>query len=218
MENINIEDLITRLEVSKRAGVSAPAVTKACGVGKQLNPAIVGKKINANHPAAIAYIAAHNGYSENGAGGVTKNAKPTTGRVRKRPHDEGHSYEVPDNIQHMADMTIRDVVQQFGTDYMFLDYLRAVKEIETIADRRIKNAKAAGELVSRDLVKRGIIDPIDATLTKLLTDGAKTITRRVTALHDAGKDLNEIEEFVRDQITSFVRPMKAKVKRAFENV
>ena len=57
----------------------------------------------------------------------------------------------------------------------------------------------------------------DDNAIKLLTDGAKTIARRGTAMHDAGRDMLEIEKFVADQITSFIRPVKAKVARALRD-
>ena len=88
--------------------------------------------------------------------------------------------------------------------------------IEDINEKRLKNAQTKGELVSRELVKLGVIDPIDAAHIKLLTDGAKTIARRVTAMHDAGRPLDDVEKFVKNQITSFIRPIKAKVARALK--
>ena len=126
-------------------------------------------------------------------------------------------HEVPEDIEAFADMTLRELIQRFGTDTAFVDWLKATKEIEYINEKRLKNAQTQGELVSRELVKIGIIEPIDAAHIKLLTDGAKTITRRVTAMHSAERELDDIEKFVKDQITSFIRPLKAKVKRALAN-
>lgn len=125
--------------------------------------------------------------------------------------------EEPENIQDYTDMTLRDLIHKFGTGAAFLDWLRATKEIEVINEKRLRNAQTQGKLVSRELVKIGIIEPLDSAHIKLLTDGAKTITRRVTAMHGSGRTLNEIEKFVKDQITSFIRPVKAKVKRALKN-
>jgi hypothetical protein len=172
------------------------------------------------------------------AGGLIpeKDAPPTTiiePITAPRPHVRGHSaknetkkndtsappvYEIPEDIQELADMPLRELVDKFGTDVRFLDWLKAVKSIEDINDKRIKNAKASGELVSRYLVKIGIIDPIDSAHIKLLTDGAKTITRRSIAMRDAGASEIEIEKFVKDQISSFIKPVKSKVARALKNV
>lgn len=126
-------------------------------------------------------------------------------------------FEVPEDIQAFADMTLRELVEKFGTDARFVDWLKATQTIEAINEKRLKNAQTKGELVSRQLVKVGVIEPIDSAHIKLLTDGAKTIARRATAMHDAGRELEEIEKFVADQITSFIRPVKAKVARALKD-
>lgn len=138
--------------------------------------------------------------------------------LRERLENGDTLHEIPEDIREFADMSLREIIERFGTDVAFGDWLKATKAIEDINDKRIKNAKSRGDLVHRDLIKVGIIDPIDAAHTKLLTDGAKTISRRATAMHDAGRSLGEIEKFVANQITSFIRPMKAKVGRTLKNV
>jgi len=212
------KEIVTRIEIARRAGVSPKSITLACSEGKALHPATVGKKVDASHPAAIAYIASHTG--QYGAalkqGGGPRGMTTEDTRHKRRGGPAPH--ELPEHIAQYADLTLRQIIDKFGTDYAFLDYLRALKEIEVVNEKRIKNAKAEGELVSRELVKRGIIDPIDSALTNLLTDGAKTIAKRATAMHDAGKDIAEVEAFIKDTISSHVRPMKAKVTRAYDNV
>jgi hypothetical protein len=126
-------------------------------------------------------------------------------------------YEVPEDIQAFADMTLRELIERFGTDTRFVDWLKATQAIEAINEKRLKNAQTRGELVNRQLVRVGIIEPLDSAHIKLLTDGAKTIARRSTAMHDAGRELEEIEKFVADQISSFIRPVKSKVARALKN-
>ena len=126
--------------------------------------------------------------------------------------------EIPEDITAFADMSLRELVTRFGTDIRFLDWLKSIKMIEDINEKRLKNAVAKGELVSRDLVKLGIIDPIESAHIKLLTDGAKTIARRATAMHSAERSLDDVEKFVKDQITSFIRPIKAKVARTLNQL
>lgn len=125
--------------------------------------------------------------------------------------------EIPEDITAFADMSLRELVTRFGTDIRFLDWLKSIKMIEDINEKRLKNAVSKGELVGREIVKLGIIDPIDAAHIKLLTDGAKTIARRATAMHNAERSLDDIEKFVKDQITSFIRPIKAKVNRTLKD-
>ena len=210
------QELITRAEFSRRAGVSGAAITTACAT--LLKDAVVGRRLNALHRSAVVYIAEH---AKSGAPHVsgTAAAKATKKKASLDALNNGDTiHEIPEDIRDFADMTLRELIQRFGTDQAFLDWLNATKRIEDINEKRLKNAATQGELVSRALVKTGIIDPIESAHLKLLTDGAKTIARRATAMHDAGRKLGDIENFVLDQVSSFIRPMKAKIKRAFKNV
>lgn len=290
--------LTTRAELSRMAGVSAAAVTKACNAA--LKPAVVGKRVDLTHPAAIKYLQkkvnltvpiGENGIDElydeavalcRAAGkcnmmfihkelGVSqkraaslskllraaqlpfnkktripatqlaKTKKPKPAPIKghtkvkqdkksialqalaakveppapqeKEPETETGSiiHEVPDDIQAFADMTLRELIERFGSDVAFCDWLKAVKSIEDINEKRLKNAATRGDLVSRKLIKQGIIDPVNGAHTRLLTDVKKTLSIRVVAMAAAGADQDKIEEFIADQITSVLRPIKKKV-------
>lgn len=230
--------LITKKHFAEIAGVSTAAITKATKPGKLLHKATVGEgtkmRIDPNHPAAKEYRDDRKQKGPKQPGDVTEpdgpdysddvtDLKPRGAAGAKESRKRLSLYnidpaDVPDNMQEFADMTIREVVTKFGTDYRMVDYLRALKEIETIDANRVKNAKARGELVHRDLIVKGVLEPIDSAHRKMLTDGAKTIARRSVAMIGAGKDADELEKFIAEQVTSFIKPAKAKIKRALENV
>jgi hypothetical protein len=191
-------------------------------------------RVDPNHPAAVAYLGdskqkkpratpASIGDEEPSYSDEVPTHRPSGAAGAKESRKKLSLYnidpaDVPDNMQDFADMTIREVVAKFGTDYRMVDYLRALKEIETIDERRIKSAKMRGELVHRDLIIRGVLEPIDSAHRKMLTDGAKTIARRSVAMVGADKDADALEKFIAEQISSFIKPAKAKIKRALENV
>jgi len=108
-------------------------------------------------------------------------------------------------------------VQRFGTATAFLDWLNATKRIEDINEKRIKNATTRGELVSRKLVQVGVIEVFESMFKKMLSDGSKTIARRVHAMAKADREVEDCEKFTADQIGSFIRPAKAKSTRALKN-
>lgn len=231
--------LVTKSQFAEIANVSTAAITKACYPGNGLFKATVGEgrksRIDPNHPSAVAYLEDHkqkkprppaaplNSVEEDIEDDFTPTYGPRGAGAAKESRKRVSQYnidpaDVPDNMQDFADMTIREVVHKFGTDYRMVDYLRALKEIETIDANRVKNAKARGELVHRDLITKGVLDPIDSAHRKMLTDGAKTIAVRMVAMIGAGRDVDELEKFIADQISSFIRPAKAIIKRALENV
>lgn len=121
---------------------------------------------------------------------------------------------IPEQIAKYADMSLREIIEKFGTAPRFKDWLGSMKEIGVIEDRNLKIAETKGRLVSRDLVQKFIISEVDAAHTKLLRDGSKTIAIRVASLVGAGADPTDIERTVADLISSFLKPMKNKVSRA----
>lgn len=276
-----IKKLTSRTEFAALAGVSAAAVTNACK--SALLPAVDGKRIDAAHPAAVAYIEKQQlaqtpptaagidsrydeaveyctqtgrwsttniqrglrvGYNRalrmmktiQAAGLVPDNPVPvpTPPEQPKAPHVRGTAaakekrkaasaptpeidHQIPDNISEFAEWTLRDLVNKFGTDVAFLDWLRATKTIEEVEAKRLSNAKDRGQLVSRSVVQTGIIDTLDGAFTRMLTDGAKTISTRAHAQVQAGAEQQELEEFVAKQLSTFIKPTKAKIARVLRN-
>lgn len=213
--------LLTKAEFARLAGVKGATIALATRPTGLLFKAGVGRgprmKINPEHPIAQAYLEKQVEEKNKGVKKVIGLRARDEARKQEDPVKKGEA-NVPSEMEAFADMTIREVVKRFGTDYRMVDYLRALKEIETIEATRVKNARAKGELVHRDLVTRGILDPIDTCYRKMLSDGAKTIARRSVALVGSGADADELEKFVAEQLSSFIRPTKAQIKRALEHV
>ena len=126
---------------------------------------------------------------------------------------ENKIFEIPDEMEMFADMTLRELIQRFGSDIAFVDWLKATKLIEEINERRLKNAKTKNELVSRELVKRGIIEPIDAAHIKMLTDGVRTLNIKITTLVKSDETDKTKEDTISETITSFLKPVKEKIKK-----
>ena len=229
------EQLVSKAQLARGCNVTEATITQHCKEGKRLHAAMKGRHINLHHPAVVEYLSKR---------GVTTDAvlssrhkrsdvggPPAPELVERKPHGRRGMNEtkkaeqegdplaiIPENIQAYADLTIREVINTFGTDYRFKDWLTSLKSIEDIHEKRMKNAAAAGRLVSRELVRTALIDPIERAHVQLLGDGVKTISRRMTDMIKSGKTPEECEKFVSDQITSFIRPLKRAMVKALEEV
>ena len=216
--------LIKKIEFAEQAGVSRAAVTKACD--KALAAAVVGKLIDIDHPDAIAYIESKRAKKTTAPAKKPRKAAATPKKKPAKTVAAPEPTEAPDDVSHFSEddeikdvlhLTLAEIVERHGTSGQFKTWLDAKKTIVDVQTRIVKLAQLEGVLVSRDLIKVGVIDPIDAAHRKLLTDGAKTIARRVTAMNSGGRPLEDCEDFVKDQIASFIRPMKAKVARSLKS-
>lgn len=276
-----VKKWVKRSEFARLAGTSAANVTKLCAT--QLKRAVEGKRIDANHPDAVAYLAkrAEPATPEPASGvdpryeeavewsrensrysiiglqralrvGYNRAArlvammkaaeilvedkpaaqKPKSAHVRGHAaarekkkleapppaeSDDGLLYQIPADIQSFSDMSLRELINRFGTDTRFCDWLKATKDIEDINAKRLKNAATEGTLVSRELVRTGVIDPFNAALLRIMTDGAKTIASGVIAKHASGSTTAEVEAYVSEILGSFIRPVKNKVQRTLRD-
>lgn len=125
--------------------------------------------------------------------------------------------DIPEDLRVFMGWTLEQLIRRFGSDVAFGDWLKATQTIEGIHEKRLKNAQTEKSLVSRQLVKNGIIDPINATMLRMMTDGSKTIATRVAAMTKSGAEPHEIEEFIMSTIGSYVKPLKSKMDRSLKN-
>ena len=126
--------------------------------------------------------------------------------------------QIPDNILEYQDLSLRQVLEKFGTATRFTQYLDSVAKIEVIHEKRVKHAAQTGELISRDLVKIGIIEPLNTAHRRLLTDAASTIASEVFEMARAEFSVEQCEIFVKDQTSSILEPMKDAMRKAIEDV
>ena len=125
---------------------------------------------------------------------------------------------LPPDIRKLGDMSIRDAVLKFGYFSNLDSLVKALKTIEDIHEKRIKNAQASGELVARDLIHRGVIDPIDTAHNRMLTDGAKTLGKRLYDKIKSGSDAKAAEKLIRAELTRILGPSKKKVQSVLRGI
>jgi hypothetical protein len=223
---------ISRAELAKLAGVSKAAVTKQCAKG--LAPAAAGDRVDLDHPACRAWLAGRGVEIPKAArtptrqpksdpelppaptksGGESKKrpSKPTTAR----PGQEENELQFdgsPEELEQIAEL-LRPVLERFGTESTFRDWLLALKEIEVIREKRLGNEETEGELISRGLVRTHVFGRIEACNRRLLGDLPKTLVARVYALASTDTPPEVAEDVVRDLIGSQLDPMTREVERA----
>lgn len=202
--------MMTKAEFAKLCGVSKPAVTNACK--RKLRAAVVDNQIDETHKAALDYRKKPRRVPNPGGRDGRSSSKPGPKTEPKLEGLEG----LPKDIRDLVDWPLRDLVEMFGTDIAFIEWLNATQKIEKIHEARLKNETREGVLVDRDLVRKGVLDPLDTAHKKLLTDGSRTISRRVFAMAESGRSIEECETYVRESISKFLQGAKDKARRAIE--
>jgi hypothetical protein len=126
---------------------------------------------------------------------------------------------VPEDIRVFADLTLRTLIEKFGTDVRLNDWLKATKTIEEIADKRTKNSVARGELIERDFIAGQIFALLDVAFKRLVSEVPKTVAGEVVALAENGGDdvMIEVERTIRASNGDAIKATKAAILRRMKN-
>ena len=213
--------LLTHAAFANVAGVSKQAVSKSTKEGL-LKKAVVNDRIDMMHPNAVAYL-----------------KRPRKGSHRPKPDPKSVTQKLTDastngdptsptnggsaaellvtdtglDISRYADMTLRELVDRFGSVRALKDWLEALKKIEDIREKRLNNEEVQRALISRELVKTHVFGFLEAGNRRLLGDTPKTIARRLYALARSDQPIEEGEKLVREIIGSQLNPQKERVSK-----
>lgn len=204
--------LSTQSQLARIVGVDQSTVFRRAQ--SDLADAMVGKKIDVGHPSVQAFIREHDKDPTDVLDAYRQSANfDSELRLTQHESEVLKDVEVPANIEDIGNMTVREVMEKFGTRSAFLDWLVAVQKIEQIRERQLNNAETEGSLINRDLVKQHIFGAIESANRRLLTDTPKTLARRVYAMCRSGTSIEEAEKTVAEIIGSQLKPVKATAAR-----
>jgi hypothetical protein len=191
--------LITKSELASGAQRSRAAVTIATKPGGALHRAMVGKKVDASHPSVIEFIQrGRSDYEKKHPTQAPRDDRPTEDEVAET------LAMLPDDIRELQDMSLRAIIDMFGTSKHMLDFLKAVKDIEAIHKTRLETAEKESKLISRDLVQL-ILDMFDIAFKRLLTDGCRTMARQSFSMVKSGSDADDVERYLNGKVSSFIK-------------
>lgn len=215
-----------RREFADICHVTPGAITGACRV--ILASAVQGKFIDADHPVAVDYIARAGQRQREYEAGRLKTGKGSprhavnqvgilveSGKLPEILPDaliKKLIQEMPKDVRDLANFSLRDLISRFGTAEHFQAWLKSMREMERIHKDKLANAQTEGVLVNRELVRQGVLEPLDTAHIKLLTDGVKKLVVRLEAMQAAGKDRIEREKWTRATIGKFIAGAKKKSK------
>ena len=185
---------ITKTDLARLAGVSQAAISKAVRHGKI--PVLTDGSIDADAPECVSYISAKSGrkkqpYKKN------KNLKPTS--VSEDVTHQVHNIFDPDDEIGIAARKLAMELQRLS---------------EQTQNMMLKNAQLEGKLVSRDVFESRIWNPTETFLSRLLSDGVKTIVAKIMPMARNGESRQNCEIAVRKELSSLVKSFKAAMTRS----
>lgn len=202
---------MSQAEFARRSGRSRSTISEACSKGGPLRAATKNGSIDVAHPAVRAWAK---------RGKIPINRLRDRGNPEPDPIDpreadddvdlENARFDVtqPANVNDFLDLPFRQIADRFGSVEGFEKYLDARKTTEEIRKLEVANDEAEGKLISRSLVQQHIFGALEAQNRRLLMDTTRTIAARVAPAVRTGANQEQLEELVRDLISSQLRIAK----------
>lgn len=208
-------ELISKAKLAERAGVSTAAVSQITKPGRRLAKALVDGKVNLSDPEVKRWLAEKEEAKPAPPPAALTAGTAYAGNAPEAP--EINREEIPARLERYADMTLRQIVNHFGTFGQFETMLKALKTIEDIQEKRIKNAERLGELISREFVANHVLGLINGLASRILNESAESIARKVPDIVKAGGTHNDVRPLVLDILSSEIKSAKHKVEKRIKN-
>lgn len=125
-------------------------------------------------------------------------------------------------IDYLASRGIRTephVISPETVEAAFLEDKEALtrkKLAAQIQELELKNAIKEGRLVAREVMINGVWNPLETFLVRILSDGAKTMSKTVYPIVKSGGTREEVEVAIRQELTSFIVPLKESIQKALK--
>lgn len=212
-------ELVTKSEFARRAGITRQAASKLFGEGKPLWPAVIDGQVDIDAPEVRAYA------KQRGKNLTAPEKVMTVNRGGRKKADRAAVTDemiatgqnglprANSDVVDFESMPLRELREIFATDTRFKDWMAGLKNLTDIKAKELALEERAGKLVDRNLMLVGVFEPFDSSFRKMLNDAPRAIAAQCVAMVKAGADEAEIEEIVRDQISSHIAPAKAKALR-----
>lgn len=176
-----MQKLIKQKEFAALAGVTPAAITQ---IKNRLGAALVGKKIDVNHPLAQAYLEERKAkQSKTPAPGFPEIPREKIGGMEDGQivlsDSLARKSEIPSDL---AGLTLGEIVERFGSVPEFSSYVKAQTNLEDYQTKRAKRRELRGKLINKEHEARVVFGIVEALSRRLLTDIPQTLSRRVVAI------------------------------------
>lgn len=205
--------IVTQKEFAEMAGVSPPAISKLIRHGKI--PVTERKRIDLDAPECVAYLKSKGTATDGEPAPQAKERppnEPSTGRaamMAKRKKSPGGAPSKKTGVKPGKPGVTK-------SDVMIRRDLEMQKLASEVQYRELKNAQMEGRLVAREVMIAGVWNPLETFLVRILSDGAKTMSKAIVPIVKSGGSREEVEVAIRQELTSFILPLKESIQRALK--
>lgn len=210
--------LISRAELARRVTTHRSFVYAECdNETGALRPAMVGTKVDLNHPDA-AHFCAKYGYVEPDVMAIVKSVKKEwrTAAPSNAVLPPDQFGDDPDSAEDYLDMPLREIIARYGTQPQFKELMQATKSIVAMRGLEDDQARKRGEYIHRVHAER-LIAHIDGLHKMLLSDAVSNMANKAMVMTRAGDDKPAVENALRNTVSRIIKAAKSQAERMLRN-
>jgi hypothetical protein len=119
------------------------------------------------------------------------------------------------NLVDYENLTVREVVTQYGSVDAFKRFVEAGKNIADYKLKEMSLQLKRGDLVQRDAVKNSVFALIDVAFRRLLSDVPTTLSKQIVARVQAGgpETTSDVEVMIRDACSQVLSNCKRSITK-----
>lgn len=207
--------IISRAELGRWAGVNKTTSARACK--KLLADAVVGAGVDVEHPLVRQWLSArgvdrlppeNDAPKPKGKKRVRKKPAATT-QVRQPPPVQ-HQQPQAHDLDHLENLTIREVVMRYGSVDGFKRFVDSLKSISEFKYKELRAKQQRGDLVDRQKVAGLVFPMIDVAFSRLVTDVPVAVSKSVVARVQSGgpETYTDVQKIIRDANSRVLKNVK----------
>jgi len=213
--------IISRAELARWAGLNKSNAVRACQ-GK-LADAVVAHGVDAEHPLVRAWLAVRGVDKLPHLAGSPDAAPSSNAKPKKKPKTVKTRAAVPPQVEtntpdpfdleHLENLTVREIVMRFGSVDGFKRFVDSLKSISEFKYKELRAKQQRGSLIERTKVA-GIVFPlIDVAFSRLVSDVPDSVSKLVMARVQSGgpETLIDIQKMIRDANSRVMKNVKQSV-------
>jgi len=207
--------IISRSELGRWAGVNKSTSARACK--KHLSDAVVPDGVDVEHPLVRQWLSEH-GVDElppkqdapkpKGKKRVRKKAVAKTPPKQSPPAETKpvHAHD----LEHLEDLTIREVVMRYGSVDGFKRFVDSLKSISEFKYKELRAKQQRGDLIDRQKVAGLVFPMIDVAFSRLVTDVPVAVSKSVVARVQSGgpETYTDVQKIIRDANSRVLKNVK----------
>jgi len=215
----NPQNLITQSAFARHIQVSRQAISKLCKA--RLAPAMVGNQIDLDHAAVIDYADGKISEGTNLGSIKPEPIKKTTKKAVQLPVDLPKKEQslVPYNkmpsFEEIENLTVREVVERWGTIGGFKLYVDSLKGISDWKNKELKFMKDRAQLVEIEPLATSLFSLVDLAFRRIVDEFPQAMAPQLKAIVEAGKDndIIQMSTLMEKELSQTIRDCKSKITR-----